>query len=214
MPRRRQSSQTKSTTLAGVPIAGEPASSSLGRVLDRRRRVPGEHGVLGGADPLYVVSQRRDHFSTIMVTVVFAVYAVGVIVSLFLGGHISDWVGRKTCSYRPCWSMWSAHSCSSWPRRLPGLLVARIISGISVGLTTATATAYLAELHLGSAAGRTAKGTRRAQLVAIATNLGGIGVGPLIAGLLAQHAPQPLRLPYLVFADRPRRSRPRRRVVT
>jgi MFS family permease len=45
--------------------------------------------------PLYVLYQQRDHFSTIMVTVVYAVYAVGVIASLFLAGHISDWVGRK-----------------------------------------------------------------------------------------------------------------------
>ena len=45
--------------------------------------------------PLYALYQRRDHFSTFMVTVVYAVYAIGVIASLFLGGHISDWVGRK-----------------------------------------------------------------------------------------------------------------------
>src|ERR1700710_2300952 len=45
--------------------------------------------------PLYVLYQRRDNFSTIMVTVVFAVYAFGVMGSLFLAGHISDWVGRK-----------------------------------------------------------------------------------------------------------------------
>lgn len=35
--------------------------------------------------------------------------------------------------------------------------------------------------------------------MATAVNLGGIGVGPLAAGLLAQFAPQPLRLPYIVF---------------
>src|ERR1700684_4560987 len=45
--------------------------------------------------PLYVIYQQRDHFSTLMITVVYAVYAIGVIVSLFLGGHISDWVGRR-----------------------------------------------------------------------------------------------------------------------
>src|SRR6202451_1531367 len=45
--------------------------------------------------PLYVIYQQRDHFSTLMITVVYAVYAVGVIVSLFLGGHVSDWVGRR-----------------------------------------------------------------------------------------------------------------------
>jgi MFS family permease len=29
------------------------------------------------------------------VTVVFAMYALGVILSLFLGGHVSDWLGRR-----------------------------------------------------------------------------------------------------------------------
>src|SRR6201993_3890957 len=45
--------------------------------------------------PLYVIYQHRDHFSTLMITVVYAAYAVGVMVSLFLGGHVSDWVGRR-----------------------------------------------------------------------------------------------------------------------
>jgi MFS family permease len=79
---------------------------------------------------------------------------------------------------------------------LAGLIVARIISGISVGLTTATATSYLAELH---ASGGPSGSQRRAEAVATASNLGGIGFGPLAAGLLAQFAPAPLRLPYLVF---------------
>jgi MFS family permease len=35
-------------------------------------------------------------------------------------------------------------------------------------------------------------------VVAVAANLGGIGLGPLIAGLLAQFAPDPLLTPYLV----------------
>jgi MFS family permease len=150
--------------------------------------------------PLYVLYQRRDHFSTIMLTVVFAVYAVGVIASLFLGGHVSDWVGRKNVFVPALLVNVVSALVFLLAPSVAGLLIARVISGISVGLTTATATAYLAELHLGSVDVPTGRGTRRAQLVAIATNLGGIGVGPLIAGLLAQYAPQPLRLSYLVFA--------------
>ena len=45
--------------------------------------------------PLYSLYMARDGFSTLMVTVVFAVYAVGVVISLLLAGHVSDWVGRK-----------------------------------------------------------------------------------------------------------------------
>jgi len=36
--------------------------------------------------PLYVLYEARDHFSGIMVTIVYAVYAIGVIASLFLPG--------------------------------------------------------------------------------------------------------------------------------
>jgi MFS family permease len=147
--------------------------------------------------PLYVLYQRRDHFSTITVTLVYAVYAVGVIGSLFLGGHVSDWVGRKRVFVPALLANVLAAGIFVVAPSLPGLLVARVVSGVSIGLTTATATAYLAELHVGSAARN--RGGRRAQVVATAANLGGIGFGPLVAGLLAQYAPQPLRLPYYVF---------------
>jgi MFS family permease len=149
--------------------------------------------------PLYVLYERRDHFSTIMVTVVYAVYAIGVIASLLLGGHVSDWVGRKRVLVPALLvNVASALIFLSAPS-LPGLLVARVVSGISVGLTTATATAYITELDLGIFGAREPRSARRAQVVATAANLGGIGFGPLAAGLLAQYAPAPLTLPYLVF---------------
>jgi MFS family permease len=146
--------------------------------------------------PLYVLYQRRDHFSDIVVTIVYAVYAVGVIGSLFLAGHVSDWIGRRRI-FVPALlvNALSAVLFITEPS-LTGLVIARIVSGISVGLTTATATAYLAELH---ATARPGAPRRRAEVVATASNLGGIGVGPLAAGLLAQFAPSPLRLPFIIF---------------
>jgi MFS family permease len=150
--------------------------------------------------PLYALYQQRDHFSTLMVTVVYAVYAVGVIGSLFLGGHVSDWVGRKRVFVPALLINVVSALVFLFAPSLPGLLVARVITGISVGLTTATATAYLAELHVGIFGSGLPRSPRRAQVVATAANLGGIGFGPLVAGLLAQFAPQPLRLPYIVFA--------------
>jgi predicted MFS family arabinose efflux permease len=149
--------------------------------------------------PLYVLYQRRDHFSTITVTLVYSVYAVGVIGSLFLGGHVSDWLGRKRVFVPALLINVVAAGIFVIAPSLPGLLVARVVSGVSVGLTTATATAYLSELHSRTTAAGRGRGRKRGQLVATAANLGGIGVGPLVAGLLAQYAPQPLRLPYYVF---------------
>jgi MFS family permease len=100
--------------------------------------------------PLYVIYQHRDHFSTLMITVVYAVYAIGVIASLFLGGHVSDWVGRRRVLVPAlAVNVLSALLFIAFPS-LPGLIVARVISGVSIGLTTGTATAYLAELHAGA----------------------------------------------------------------
>ena len=43
--------------------------------------------------PLYVLYAAPDHFGPLMITVIFAAYAAGVIASLFLAGHLSDWLG-------------------------------------------------------------------------------------------------------------------------
>jgi MFS family permease len=146
--------------------------------------------------PLYVLYQQRDGFSGVMVTVVYAVYAIGVIGSLFLGGHLSDWIGRRHVFVPALLANAVSAALFIVAPSLPGLIVARIISGISVGLTTATATSYLAELHTTA---RPSDSQRRAEAVATGSNLGGIGFGPLAAGLLAQFAPAPLVLPYAVF---------------
>ena len=147
--------------------------------------------------PLYVIYQQRDHFSTITLTIVYAVYAAGVILSLFLGGHLSDWFGRKRV-YIPALLLNAASALIFVADpSLPGLFIARLVSGVAIGLATATATAYLSELHAGRPAGVTAP--HRPQIVLAAANLGGIAIGPLAAGVLATFAPQPLRLPYLVF---------------
>jgi MFS family permease len=146
--------------------------------------------------PLYVLYQQRDGISNFMVTVVYAVYAIGVIASLFLGGHLSDWIGRRRVFVPALLANALSAVVFVVDPSLAGLILARIISGISVGLTTATATSYLAELH---AAARPSASPRRSEVVATASNLGGIGFGPLAAGLLAQFAPAPLRLPYVAF---------------
>jgi MFS family permease len=146
--------------------------------------------------PLYVLYQARDGFGTILVTVIFAAYAVGVVASLLLAGHTSDWLGRRRLMLAALLvSLVSGVVFLVWPAT-PGLIVARVISGISVGLLTATATAYISELH---AASRPRAPLTRAEITATGANIGGLGLGALLAGLLAQYAVAPLRLPYLVF---------------
>jgi MFS family permease len=146
--------------------------------------------------PLYPLYQARDGFSSLMVTVIFGVYAVGVVISLFTVGHLSDWHGRRRLVVPALgMAMASALVFLLW-RDVPGLLLGRFLSGLGVGAVTATATAWIAELHAES---RPSEPPRRAEVVATAANLGGIGVGPLVAGALVEWVGDPLTVPFLVF---------------
>lgn len=146
--------------------------------------------------PLYGLYRARDHFSLFMVTVAFAVYAVGVVVALLLAGHLSDLYGRRRMLLPAvCISIVSASVFLAW-KALPGLLAGRLINGISIGIVASTATAYLAELH---AIGRPRATAQMAQLTASSVNVGGLAVGALVAGLLAEWVAHPLTVPYVVF---------------
>jgi MFS family permease len=146
--------------------------------------------------PPYGLYRARDHFSLFMVTVAFAVYAVGVIGALLLAGHLSDLYGRRRLLLPSVGIAIVSAVVLLASKSLPGLLVGRLISGFSIGIVASTATAYLAELH---AVGRPQATAGKAQLTASAVNVGGLGVGALAAGLLAQWVARPLTVPYLVF---------------
>ena len=142
--------------------------------------------------PLYVIYQGRWHFSTALVTVTFAVYAVAVIATLLLAGRSSDQAGR-----RPVLGVALGASALSTitfilAPDVAALIAARIVSGLSAGLMTGTATAALTELI-------PASDHRRSSLVATAANMGGLGLGPLAAGLFAQYAPHPTTLVFEVY---------------
>src|SRR6266566_5063174 len=146
--------------------------------------------------PLYVLYQARDHFGALLVTVIFAAYAVGVMASLFLAGHVSDWLGRRRMiTIALAVNMASGIVFLAWPA-VPGLIAGRVISGTSIGMLTATAAAYLSELRAAARPGQ--QPGRRAEVEATAANLGGLGLGALLAGLLAQYAGHGPQLPFLV----------------
>ena len=146
--------------------------------------------------PLYAIYQARDGFSTFVITVIFAAYAVGVVLALFFAGHLSDQLGRRRSLVSALLLAVVSAVIFLLSRDLAGLLVGRVLSGLSVGVVTATATAYLAELHLGERPGTS---PRRAQVLATTANLGGLGLGPIAAGMLAQWVGAPLTVSYAIF---------------
>ncbi len=141
--------------------------------------------------PLYPLYQEEFGFSELTVTVVYAVYAFGVIGVLLLAGDASDTVGRRPTLL---WGLGFAAAsavCFLCADGLGWLYAGRLLSGFSAGLFTGAATAYVMDLAPPG-------GESRATLVATAANMGGLGCGPLLAGLLAEYAPEPLLLPFAV----------------
>src|SRR5258708_3916693 len=142
--------------------------------------------------PLYVIYQAQWHFSSGIVTVIFASYAAGVLVALLLAGRSSDQVGGRPVVLAALGFSAVRTVVFILAPSLGWLFVGRVLSGLSAGLVTGTATAALTETYGGSS-------SRRASTVATAANLGGLGLGPLIAGLLAQYGPNPTVLVFEVY---------------
>jgi MFS family permease len=142
--------------------------------------------------PLYVIYQAQWHFSSGIVTLIFATYAVGVLVALLLAGRASDQVGRRPVLAAALGLSAVSTAVFILAPSLGWLFAGRILSGLSAGLVTGTATAALTEVYGGSS-------SRRASMVATAVNMGGLGLGPLVAGLFAQYGPDPTVLVFEVY---------------
>ncbi len=143
--------------------------------------------------PLYGVYQARWHFSTPVLSLVYATYAVGVLVSLLLVGSLSDQTGRRPVL---AWSLagllvsaviFTAASSVAW------LFVARALQGLATGAALGAAGAALIDLH-------PTANTRTAALVNGVVALGGLGIGALLSSALVQYLPAPRVVPFLVVA--------------
>ncbi|MFH8656897.1 MFS transporter [Streptomyces afghaniensis] len=140
--------------------------------------------------PLYPLYQGKFGFSELTVTVVYALYAFGVIGVLLLVGNASDAVGRRPVLLCGLGFAASSAVCFLCATGLGWLYAGRLLSGLSAGLFTGAATAYVMELAPEG-------GASRATFVATAANMGGLGCGPLLSGVLAQYADRPLYLPFV-----------------
>jgi MFS family permease len=149
--------------------------------------------LMGGsnlATPLYPVYAQRFHFSNLVLTAVFATYAVVLVPSLVLFGRLSDVLGRRRVILLGLTvalgglALFAAAQSTAW------LFGARALQGLAVGMISGAATAALVELD-------PEEDRRRAALLAGIAQAGGSALGPLVAGPLAQWAPAPRQLCYL-----------------
>ncbi|WP_339109851.1 MFS transporter [Thioclava sp. GXIMD4216] len=141
--------------------------------------------------PLYTLYRQQMDLSQAMITVIFAVYAGGVIAALVLTGRWSDQIGRKPMLYAGVGLSVASDLVFCLAGQLWLVLLARMISGLSAGIFASTATATVMDLA-------PPRHVKLGVLVATAANMGGLGAGPLLAGAAALLMPLPLLTPYLL----------------
>lgn len=139
--------------------------------------------------PMLIVYRHELRLGAGAVAGLFLVYALTLIPGLLIGGPASDRFGR-----RPVVLPFVALSPLATlllvlgPRSLALITAGRALAGLCSGVVFGSATAWVQELSHG-----TGQSARRAALALTA----GFGLGPVVAALLAQWAPDPEVLPYL-----------------
>jgi MFS family permease len=143
------------------------------------------------ATPLYAVYASSFGFSTAVLTAIFATYAFVLVPSLILFGRLSDSLGRRPVILAGLGVACGGLLLFAFADSNAWLFGARALQGLAVGMISGAATAALVELDPDG-------DRRRAAMFAGLAQALGSAAGPLLAGVLAQWAPQPLRLTFYV----------------
>ncbi|ONH28810.1 MFS transporter [Pseudofrankia asymbiotica] len=142
--------------------------------------------------PLYPTYRREFHFSALTITLIYATYAGSLIPSLLVFGPLSDAVGRRrvlliSSAFAVAGAVLLASAqATGW------LFAGRVLQGIGIGAGSGAATAALRESEPHD-------DHTRAATTSTAAMVGGSAVGPLLAGILVQYAPDPRVLSYVVY---------------
>ena len=142
--------------------------------------------------PLYAVYQQQWQFTAWVLTVVFALYVVGLLGSLLVVGALSDHLGRRPVLAAAIGLEMVALVLFIVAGDVFVLSVARVLQGIATGAATTTLSATLVDLEPSHARGR-------AGVITSVGPLTGLALGALGSGLLVEFGPAPTRLVYALL---------------
>jgi MFS family permease len=189
-----QTDLSTQTARATAPVVVRPAPRARWRLRDRTAFVLLAAVVvtlLAGSSaptPLYAVYQQEWHFSPVTTTIVFAVYAVALLLALLTAGSLSDHVGRRPVILAAIATQVVTMAVLATAAGVPELVVGRVLQGLSTGAALGAIGAALLDLD-----------TRRGTIANAVSPPVGTAVGALGSGLLVQFVPAPTHLVYVVL---------------
>jgi MFS family permease len=145
----------------------------------------------GTPSPLYGTYAEMWGFDSLVLTLVYATYAFGVLASLILAGRISDEVGRRPVLIVAMGTLALVTVPFMAADSVVWLFVARGIQGLATGFLLSAASASLLDLH------------KNRDPVAVGLTNGvastiGLGTGVLLSAAMVQYLPAPRVLPYVL----------------
>jgi predicted MFS family arabinose efflux permease len=140
--------------------------------------------------PLYETYARLWGFSSVVVTLVYATYAIGVLAALLLAGRVSDVAGRRPVLAIALAALLGSTVLYMVAASVAWLFAARALQGLATGLALGTASASLLDFH----PRQDPDGVGLTNGVASAA---GLGFGALASSAAVQLLPAPRVLPYV-----------------
>jgi MFS family permease len=91
--------------------------------------------------PLYVIYKHELGFSQITLTLIYAIYVIGNLAALLLFGRLSDAIGRRRTAVPAMAVAIFSTLIFLFARGTTSLFVARMLSGLAIGVGAGTGTA-------------------------------------------------------------------------
>jgi MFS family permease len=137
--------------------------------------------------PLFVIFQQQWGFSSALLTVAFAIYAIALLASLLVAGSLSDHIGRRPVIFAALMLQATAMLVFMLSTGIGGIIAARIVQGVATGMVSGALTAAIVESapvsrkHLGA-------------MISSMSPLAGLAVGALLTGIAVATAGHPIPL--------------------
>lgn len=169
-----------------------------GRALSNARAYALSAAIIGAAlfasstpSPLYQTYAALWDFSSVVLTLIYATYAIGVLAALLLAGRVSDVVGRRPVLMTALSAVLVATVLYMVAQSVAWLFAARALQGLATGLALGTASAGLLDFH-------PKQDPEGAGLTNGVVSAAGLGLGALASSVFVELLPAPRVLPYVV----------------